>query len=800
MKVPLNWLKEFVDIQIAPIQIGKILTMAGLEVDAIEAIVPDFSNVVVGKVLSVEKHPDADKLCVAQVTDGAEQYQVVCGDPSCRAGMKTAFAKVGATLPEEEEGKHFKIKKTKIRGVESFGMLCTERELQIGDDHSAIMNFDDHIQEGADVAQLYADTVFDISLTPNLSHCANVIGVARELHASTEAPLSIPDIIANETGAPIDGQVKVTIQDGEGCPRYACRLIKDVKVGPSPQWMQSRLLASGVRPINNIVDITNYVLLEMGHPLHAFDYDLIDGHEIIVRQANEGEKFTTLDDLERTLKSGDVMICDKNKLVAIGGVMGGQNSEVSDKTVNILLEAAYFNPKRIRRTSKHLGLMTDASHRFERGADPNMVLCALDRAAMLMHQIAGGAVAQGVVDIKMTEFPEKKIECRVSRVNHVLGTQFSVSEVENIFQRLGFPYDFDGDNLFTVVIPTYRVDISEEIDLVEEVARLYGYDKLTKAVTRFHSSKTEHSPVFIFERNMRRRLLSEGLQEFLTCDLIGPTLLSIVQGSSFQDEEAMVKVVNPTSIEQSFLRTSLLPGLLQVVKYNYDHQNQNIYGFEIGRIHYKNGDRYHEETVAALVLSGKRHPHHWDGRHEEVDFYDLKGIVENMLRELGIDRVSYQNKKIETFHTGRQASVYVDELEIGTIGEVHPSIQRRLDVPQRIYFAEFNLHDLFKSRSNERQMTALAKYPSSSRDWTMTMKDKAPISDVLNIINQIKPPLLESVDLLDIYRSDKIGRDVKNVTFRFVYRDLEKTVAQEVVDREHTQLTDKVRSLMTTTN
>lgn len=788
MRVPLSWLKEYIDLPQSPIQIAKMLTLAGLEVDAVETVSAFFTNVVVGRVVEVQKHPNADKLVVAKVTDGKETFQVVCGAPNCREGMKTAFAKIGAVLPDEG-GKEFKVKLSKIRGVESSGMLCSGKELRISEESDGIMEFPADAIEGTNVADMFSDTVFEISLTPNLSHCACVIGVARELAAHTGAKMRYPEISVNEVEAKVEDAAKVTILDSVRCPRYSCRVIRDVKIGPSPDWLQKRLNACGVRPINNIVDITNYVLLEMGQPLHAFDFDKINGKQIVVRTAQEGEKFVTLDGKERILKADDLLISDMSKGIAIAGVMGGLDSEVTDQTRHVLLESAFFFPSAIRKTSKRLGLITDASHRFERGVDPNGVIEAANRAASLMATLAGGQVALGIIDQKEKEFQPKKVSFRLSRTNNVLGTHLSVGEVESILNRLEMPYEFDGHDTFKVTVPTYRFDIFGEIDMIEEVARIYGYENIDKKIPYYSSSTLLNTPIFGFEREIRTRLIGEGLQEFLTCDLIGPKMLEVIKGEGDLLEEGMIQILNPTSVEQSILRTSLLPGLLQVVKYNYDHQNHNLRGFEVGRIHYKQDDQYREEYVAAIVLTGQNRPHSWKHKPHESDFFDLKGIVENILVELGIDNYSFRNNHLPIMHTGRQASIYVGENEIGTLGEVHPSIQRRLDVPQRILFAEMDLQSLHKLRKPVQRMTPLPIYPSSERDWTIKLKETTQIDQVFNAIHSIPTTLLEDVALLDVYRSDKLGNEFKNVTFHFVYRDKDKTIAQEAVDAEHARIT-----------
>lgn len=789
MKILLSWLKEWVNTTLLPHQIEKKLTNAGLEVDAIIPVSAGFQKIVVGRVLKVEKHPNADKLCIATVTDGLAEYQVVCGAPNCREGIKTAFAMIGATI-EDKEGKVFRVKPSKIRGVESQGMLCSEAELNFSHEHDGIIEFANHFQEGADLASIYGDTVFEISLTPNLAHCASILGVARELSASTGAQVRIPPFELKEEGPPIQDLTKVTILDTLNCPRYACRLVKDVKIAPSPEWLQKRLTASGIRPINNVVDITNYLLLEMGHPLHAFDFDLLEGKEIVVRQANENEQIVTLDSKERSLPKEALLICDGKKPVAIAGIMGSQNSEVNDQTKNILLEAAYFDPRNIRRTSKALGLLTDASKRFERGTDPNQVIASLDKAAAMIQQLAGGKVAKGVIDIQKSSFEPLSVTCRVSRINYLLGTRISLNEIESIFTRLGFTSHYDGQDLLTVKIPTYRHDISSEVDLIEEVARIYGYDNIPKPSPRYHGSKIPHTPLFHFEREVRNQLLSAGLQEFLTCDLIGPNLLQLVDEKIMPD--AQVKVLNPVSIEQSILRTSLLPGLLQVIKHNWDHQNRNISGFEIGRIHFKQGNHFIEDTVAGIILSGKNRPYHWDVKPSEADFYDLKGIIENLLHELRIPQARFEKSSSEIFHPGRSASVIVGALTIGSFGEVHPSIIRRLDIDQRIFFAEFNFQDLLKVRKEKAKMKEIPVLPSSERDLTITLPNTISIQNVFDWIQSTSSDLLEDVSLIDVYESEKLGKEQKNVTFRFTYRDPKKTVSQEKVDGEHARIVNYV--------
>lgn len=632
------------------------------------------------------------------------------------------------------------------------------------------------------------DSVFEISLTPNLGHCSSVIGVARELSAASGVPVILSPTPLKEDGTlPITDYASVEVVDPKLCPRYACRMIRGLSIGPSPEWLKSRLEACGLRSVNNVVDVTNYVLLEMGQPLHAFDADRLHGCSIIVKKAEDGQAFTTLDGKTRLLNEKDLLIWSAGQPVALAGIMGGAESEVTVGTTNILLESACFSPSSVRRTSKKLGLMTDASKRFEREIDFNNIVVALDRAAQLIQQTAGGRICKGMIDSCLQPLPERQISCRISRTNKLLGTQLSVSEVETCFQKLAMNSTWDGQDTFRVSIPTYRNDLKEEVDLIEEVARIYGYDNIRKETTKFSASDLPHATSFLNEREMRQRLVAEGLQEFLTCDLIGPSMRHVVNEKD-QEDKALVVVLNPTSVEQSVLRTSLLPGLLQAVKYNWDHQNHNINGFEIGRIHFKEGDKYIEEPVAGIILSGKSRSHHWDVKPLDYDFSDLKGIIENIVRELKVENVTFKATSLPVFHPGRQAGIFVGPLEIGSFGEVHPAVQRRLDVPQRILFAEINLHALFQHRKQDVKMQQIPLYPGSERDWTITLKEDVQIAVVFDAVYAEPSALLVDLALLDVYQSDKLGKGLKNVTFRFFYRDSTKTIAQEEVDAEHARI------------
>lgn len=790
MKVPISWLKEFIPFSHSPQELADLLTLAGLEVEGIESTALKFTGVVVGKVISVEKHPNADRLRVAIVSDGAEQFQVVCGAPNCRAGIKTAFAKIGATLTDAENKVH-KIKKGKMRDVESHGMLCSAQELLLSDSHEGIMELPEEAIEGTALETLYGDAVLEVSLTPNLGHCFSLLGIARELSALIQTPYLLPAIEVNEGSKKIEDALRVQLIDKRQCARFACRLIEGITVKESPDWLKKKLEACGVRSINNVVDVGNLVMLELGQPLHLFDYDTIEGKQLTITSETSYDRLETLDEIERLIPPQALLISDQNKPLSFAGVMGGKNSGVTEKTVNVLIEAAYFPPQTVRKTCKLIGLKTDSSQRFEKGIDPNGVITALNRAVCLLQEIAGGEIRQGIIDETAHLFERKKIACRVERVNALLGTSLSLREMADIFQRLECEILSESAHQLNLAVPTYRNDLTAEIDLIEEIARIYGYNNIPKSTPKFGSSLLPHAPIYLLEKNVRTRLKAEGLQEFLTCDLISPTQAEMALENSL-GQEALIHVLQPSSIEQSVLRTSLLPGLLQVVKYNKDHFNDTIFGFEVGRIHLKEKENFKEYSCAGIVLSGKSTPYHFDPKPKEVDFFDLKGIIENLLQGLNISGATFSVSHLHNFHPGRQAHIYVENVRIGALGEIHPAHVAKIDIGQRVYYAELNLHELFPLIRKQTAIKEPSPYPGSERDWTVTLKDDVSIDHFLDAVKKTSSRLLESVYLLDLYKSEQIGKDRKNATFRFFYRDPNKTVAFETVDKEHARLTTAV--------
>jgi phenylalanyl-tRNA synthetase beta chain len=790
MKASLSWLKKYLDLNIPVSEIAAALTLGGLEVEKIEGDKAAFEGVVVGKVLTVNPHPNAERLRIATVFDGKEQYQVVCGAPNCKAGMKTAFAKIGAVVQDEKGATH-KIKKSKIRDVESFGMLCAEKELGLSEAYEWIMDLPQEFLEGTDLAHLIIDPVLEISLTPNLGHCMSILGLARELSALLNLKLKRHRISVNEDPElKIEDMIKVEVQDNEQCLRYACRIIKDVKVGPSPDWLKKQLESVGLHSINNIVDITNLVMLEYGEPLHAFDYEKIAGKKILISSNISQKSLMTLDDQLREIPAKSLLICDQEKPLAFAGVMGGKNSAISESTKHILLEAAFFTPQAVRKTSKALNLRTEASQRFEKGVDPEIIIEALEQATSLIQQIASGKIVKGIIDEKIISFQVEPIICRVSRVNLILGTQLSVREVTDMFRRLEITVTAEDQEVLCVVVPTYRHDLRKEIDLIEEIGRIFGYNNIEKKAARHISSSLCNTPLYSMEKKMRERLISEGLQECITCDLISPALAQLTTENTTKD--VLINVLHPASIDQSVLRPSLLPGLLQVVKFNSDHQTKQINAFEIGKIHFKEGSYYKEQTMIGIILAGHTSPYHWESKSKEMDFFDLKGKVENLLISLGINNAIFEQSHLHNFHSGRQARIKVNDFYIGALGEVHPSHLVALDIGSRTFFAELNLHALFHLEKKQLQVMDIPAYPGSERDWTFTVKEELHIDNILNSIQQVHLPLLEKVVLLDLYRSPQLGKDRKNVTLRFLYREKEKTISLEAVEREHAKMMQEV--------
>ncbi|MCC6127813.1 MAG: phenylalanine--tRNA ligase subunit beta [Chlamydiae bacterium] len=780
MKLPLSLLKEFIDTALAPVRIAETLTLLGIEVDAVLHPTPPFTGVVVGEVLSVRPHPNAEKLQIAEVSDGKGVHQIVCGASNCRAGIKTAFATIGATLPDPS-GNPFSIKAAKLRGVESFGMLCAISELMgVEDQSSGILELPLDLEPGQNLLKLIWDPVFELSLTPNLGYCLSAKGVARELSASLNIPLKLACLEKFPAKRPCN--MHISVERSDLCPRYIGQMIKQVTIKASPFWLEQTLKAAGIRPINNAVDITNYILLKWGQPMHAFDADLVEGNSINVSLAKKPFSFLCLDQIEREVPEGSLLICDSQKPVALAGVMGGANSAVSEKTQNIFLEAAFFDPTSIRNTSKKMGLRSESSLRFEKGIDPDAMMSALEEALKLFETLCEARIESASVDHYPKLFSPKKISCRSSRVQNLLGCKISLHEIGEIFERLGFTASLQEKDTWLVSIPPYRFDVQEEIDLVEEVARIYGYNAIDRKRPLYTTTSLPHDPAFLFERQLRERLISLGLQEVITADLISPKLSEL----AIEERAARVQflqVLHAKSEDYSILRPSLLPGFLQTVQYNMDQKNPSFEGFEIGRIYFEEKGKNIELSVAGIFLTGKTGPQHWDQKPPDTDFYDLKGLLENLFEALKVSDISYSASKHPSFHPGQQASIYLKGQLIGSFGQVHPTLLQPLDIRQSVLYAELLLSPLLAAQKPFPIMQPIPLFPSSERDWTIALPKNSSVQPILDALHGFQSPLLEKVELIDLFVSES-----QNATFRFTYRSLAKTICFEEVEAEHARM------------
>lgn len=647
--------------------------------------------------------------------------------------------------------------------------------------------------EVEEIEKIEDDIIFSISLTPNLGHCMSILGIARELAAFLQLPLKHPSVSVKENpSSSIHGKILIHVDAKEACPRYTARLVENVRIGPSPTWVKKRLESVGFRSINNVVDAAHLVMLETGHPLHMFDFDTLEGKELYVKEASLiAPTFLALNLIPYEIPERALLICDQKKAVALAGIIGSQDSAVSETTKNVLIECAAFSSGSIRKTSKKLSLKTDAAHRFERGIDREQLPYALNKAAFLLQELAGGTVASGIIDQKNLPYHPLHLTCRISRVNRLLGCTLSAHEVTSLLARLDIRSLRQEGDLLHVAIPSFRNDITSEVDLIEEVGRLYGFHRLPKSPPKHLSSPLLHAPLFLFENNVRTRLISAGLQECITCDLISPALAEITAERELSKEH-LISVLHPCSIDQSVLRASLLPGLLQVVKFNCDHGSPDISAFELGRVHFKDKEHYREFSSVGIVLSGKHAPYFFDPKPKEIDFFDIKGYVENFLESLDIQDIAFSPSHLLNFHPQRQAWILHKNHPIGALGEVHPAHLLALKIEQRVFFAALNVHDLLHIAPSIPQASPLPQFPGSERDWTLTLPEKLHFQEILQAIHAVPSVLLENVLLLDIYRGKQVGEGKKNVTLRFFYRDRKKTLEIEAVEKEHAKITQEV--------
>ncbi|KIH77398.1 phenylalanyl-tRNA synthetase beta subunit [Geoalkalibacter ferrihydriticus] len=791
-----NWLKEYVDCDLSPEELAHRLTMTGLEVDSMEKIGEGLDTVIVARLQEVAAHPDADRLTVCRVDTGADVVQVVCGAKNHKTGDLVALAQVGTVLPGD-----FKIKKSKIRGQESYGMLCSEKELGLAEDAEGILILPADLIPGTPVFDALGlkDVRFELGLTPNRADCLSVVGVAREVAALTGKSLRLPQPLIVEDDAPITEQTSVTIEEPGMCPRYAARLIRGVQIGPSPQWIVRRLESIGLRSINNVVDVTNFVLMELGHPLHAFDFSLLRGGRILVRRAGDGEKFMTLDSQERTLNSGDLTICDAQGPVALAGIMGGENSEIRPDTVDILLESAFFNPPTIRRTSKRLGLHSESSHRFERGADVDMVPRALDRAAALIVEVAGGTLAKGAIDCYPQPIAPRKLSISAEKTSRLLGIDIDIFEIQSLLRSIALAAELAADrkeDVLYVEVPTFRPDLEREVDLIEEVARLKGYEHIPTTMPQGRILCQREPELRSLERRLRDTMVACGFNEVINYSFNSPTLLDRLGLAGDDGRRHQVRLLNPLNEEQSVLRTTLVPSLLQTVAQNLAHRSAaDLRLFELRPVFLprENEDLPEENPRLTALMCGRRSPLGWSQSGETVDFFDIKGVVEELLGHLRLQNLSWRSEVGESFyHPGKSCALYGNEQLLGNLGEIHPRVLSAFEIEQAVFLFDLDLGALSRCGLGRTEFTALSRFPGVYRDSAMLFDETVTAQQILDVVHSAKAQDMEDVVLFDVYRGKGIAGDKKSVAIRVRYRSAEKTLTDEEISKAHGRI---IRSL-----
>ena len=780
MKASIEWLSEYSDIDVDSVKLGDILTMTGSKVETIDQLGNDIKNVVVGKILEIEKHPDADKLVVTKVDVGTEVIQIVTGANNIKVGDIVPIAKDGSELPNG-----VKIKKGALRGIDSCGMMCSVGELNLsladypGQIEHGIMILDKKLEKdlGKDIVEVLnlKEDIIDFEITSNRPDCFSIEGLGREVAASLNKEFKNPrkniDELNIEDKKEIEG-LKVDITAPDLCYRYVARVVKNVKIGPSPEWMVRRLKACGIRSINNIVDITNYVMLEMGQPMHAFDINSIEGKHITVRRAKAGEKIITLDEEERQLDENDLVISDDEKAVAIAGVMGGLNSEIEENTKTVVFESAVFYGGSVRKTAKKVGLRTESSSRFEKGLSAENALKAANRAVELVELLGAGEAVDGKIDVYPTKQKINQIKLDAQKINNLLGTNLSKEEMIEILQKLDIKVE---NNM--AISPYFRMDLECLADIAEEIGRFYGYDKLDTTLIKADTTLGVRNKEQNIRKKVKEVLVNSGLSEIYTYGFVSEKDLEM---SNISDEikKYAITIQNPLSDEYKLMRPSTIPSMMQTLAVNSNKKNQNVKLFDLSR-NYKNmnqevenGEVPLQEDILTIGMYGN-----------DVDFYILKGIIENILEAISVNRYDVE-KEINnaSYHPGRCANIKVGIDTVATLGEVHPEVLENYDISKRAYLAEVNVTKLVKYARSNKKYTEVPKFPAVERDIAVIVDEKVEVGQIERIVTKKAKKLLESMNLFDIYRNEKIGENKKSVAYSLIFRDKNKTLSDEEIN------------------
>lgn len=786
MLVPMKWLKDYVDIEVDSKSYVDAMTMSGSKVEAISELGKEIENVVVGKILKIESHPAADKLIIGQVDVGTEVIQIVTGANNIKEGDYIPIAKHGSTLPGG-----VKIKKGKLRGIESNGMMCSAQELALDLDNlpedmlDGIYILDKEYPLGADIKEILGlnDAVIEFEITNNRPDCLSIVGIARETAATFGSAMKYPETAFRENGENIKDYIDIQVKNSELCPRYLARMVKNVVIEDSPAWMQERLIKADIRPINNIVDITNFVMLELGHPMHAFDYRDLEDKKIIVRNAMAEETIKTLDETERKLDESILVIADGKKPSGIAGVMGGYGSEIKNDTDTIIFESANFNPVNIRMTSKKLGLRTEASSRYEKGIDPELAAMALDRACSLVEKLGAGEIVGGKIDLYPVPRKARKLNLNVKKVNDFIGV-YDITEdmIVKYLTSLEFGVEVKGE--LEVTVPTFRDDVEGDADLIEEIARLYGYDKIPVKLmdTTFTQGGKNYRQII---RDMAKtNMAAQGLYEVLTYSFVSPGVYNKINLKAENPLRNAIKLTNPLGEDQSIMRTTIIPNMLEVISRNYNRKIAEGQFFELSKV-------YMAETVTVEKLAEERETL-TIGMYGNVDFFDLKGVVENLMEELNIGKYRILSSNNDSMHPGRTAELLINNKRVGCLGEVHPDVLDKYDIPVRVYAAELNFEEIILQSNLNVKYKSLPKYPSVARDIAIVVTEEITAGQVEEIIRNKGGRLIEEVRLFDIYRGSQIEEGYKSMAYSIVYRSDEKTLSEEDITKVHNKIVNSL--------
>jgi len=782
MLISYNWLKELVDFDYSIKELENVLTMLGIEVEQITDFSNKYNNFITAKVLETTKHPDADKLTICKVNTGSEIKNVICGAPNVAPGQSVILALPDAIIPAN----NLKLEKRKVRGVTSEGMICSQAELQIGTDSSGIWVLPEDVKPGIPLADYLNlnDIILEISLTPNKSDCNSHLGIAREISAVTGKPVKLNPIEIKESNKNINESISVIIQDKEKCPRYSCRIIRNVNIKESPNWLKSRLTMLGFRPKNVIVDVTNYVLIELGQPLHAFDLNKITGNKIICKTPQNSEKFITLDGKERTLDDKILMICDEQKPIAIGGVMGGQNSEIDDNTTDVLLESAFFSPPSIRRTAKKLQIQSDASYRFERGVDIENIIFALNRATQLIAELTDGNIDKGYIDIYPEPKQKTKLKLRYQKARDIIGQNISNQQINNLLQKLNFDIINHNDSECTVIVPSYRVDVTLEIDLIEEIARLYNYDNITPDFSISVTLDTGKVPKQLAIPKMRSQIsnyfVNRGFNELITQNMLDPENAKIFTSDPIQ-------ISNPLGEELSTMRPSIIPAMLKTIEKNLRLSSQSLQLFEIGKTFHKQNNKksfiqnIFEKEELIVAIAGQNAPLQWGIKQTEFDFYDIKGITQEFLEFFGYNYKFIENTNPEPAFSPHSLTIQINNQNIGYFGEVSPKLLKKFDIQKNVFILNLDLTTLYEIKPKTKKYSKVTPYPSVNWDLAFIVEKNIPAEDIYNEIFQNAGKHLKELRIFDVFQAQTLGNNVKSLAFNLTFSSTEKTLTDEEI-------------------